>query len=102
MDVAQLIPQKLNQLGLEQRGLADASEVTESYTSQLLSWKKMPPAPERTDIYDRLGKALKLPSGKLASLADLQAETGPQKFLDSDVLRIHSASTTSRAQWTNL
>src|SRR5436309_5459693 len=43
MDVAQLIQQKLNQLGLEQRGLADASEVTESYTSQLLSWKKMPP-----------------------------------------------------------
>jgi len=87
MDVAQLIQQKLNQLGLEERGFADASEVTESYTSQLLSWKKMPPAPERTDIYDRLGKALKLPSGKLASLADLQAETGPQNFLDPDVLR---------------
>ena len=32
----------------------------------------MSPAPERTDIHDRLGKALKLPSGYLASLADLQ------------------------------
>ena len=80
MDVAQLIQQKLNQLGLEQRGLADASEVTESYTSQLLSWKKMPPAPERTHIYDRLGKALKLPSGKLASLADLQSGNRTSKI----------------------
>ena len=32
----------------------------------------MSPAPERNDIYDKLGKALKLPAGKLAGLADLQ------------------------------
>jgi len=37
-----------------------------------LSRKKMPPASERTDIYDKLGRALKLPAGKLADLADLQ------------------------------
>src|SRR5207245_11789682 len=72
MDVAELIEQKLGELGLEQRDLADASEVTESYISQLLSRKKMPPAPERTDIYHKLDKALKLPAGKLAGLADLQ------------------------------
>src|SRR5258706_716771 len=72
MDVAQLIQQKLNELGLEQRDLADAADVTESYISQLLSRKKMPPAPERTDIYDKLGKVLKLPAGKLAGLADVQ------------------------------
>ena len=102
MDVAQLIQEKLNQLGVEQRDLDDASAVIESCTSQLLSRKKRSPAPERTDIYDRLGKALKLPSGKLASLADVQAETGPQKFLDSDVLRDPLTSTTSRVQWTNL
>jgi transcriptional regulator with XRE-family HTH domain len=72
MDVSQLIQQKLTELGLDQRALADAAEVTESYISQLLSRKKMPPAPERTDIYNRLGRALKLPAGKLAGLADLQ------------------------------
>src|SRR5437667_3612885 len=72
MDVAQLIQQKLNELGLEQRDLADASGVTESYISQLLSRKKKPPAPDRTGIYDKLGKVLKLPAGKLAGLADLQ------------------------------
>ncbi len=72
MDVAQLVQQKLTELGLEQRDLANAAEVTESYISQLLSRKKMPPAPERTDIYDKLGRCLKLPAGKLAGLADLQ------------------------------
>jgi transcriptional regulator with XRE-family HTH domain len=72
MDVSQLIQQKLTELGLDQRALADAAEVTESYISQLLSRKKMPPAPERTDIYTKLGRVLKLPAGKLAGLADLQ------------------------------
>src|SRR6266446_1207195 len=72
MDVSQLIQQKLTELGLDQRDLADAAEVTESYISQLLNRKKMPPAPERTDIYEKLGRFLKLPAGKLAGLADLQ------------------------------
>jgi len=45
--------------------------VTESYISQLLTGKKAPPAPERTDIYDRMETFLRLPAGKLASLADL-------------------------------
>src|SRR5213593_2390317 len=72
MDVPQLIQQKLTELELDQRALANAAEVTESYISQLLSRKKMPPAPERTDIYNKLGRVLKLPPGKLAGLADLQ------------------------------
>ena len=72
MDVSELIQQKMAKLGLYQRALADAAEVTESYISQLLSRKKMPPAPERTDIYNKLGRTLKLPAGKLAVLADLQ------------------------------
>jgi len=72
MDVSQLIQQKMTKLGLDQRALADAAEVTESYISQLLTRKKMTPAPERTDIYNKLGRALKLPPGRLAVLADLQ------------------------------
>src|SRR5579884_1962309 len=72
MDVSQLIQQKMTKLGLDQRALADAAEVTESYISQLLSRKKMPPAPERTDIYNKLGPILKLPAGRLAELADIQ------------------------------
>src|SRR5436309_8787944 len=83
MDVSQLVQQKLNELGLGQRDLADAAEVSESYISQLLSRKKMPPAPERTDIYDKLGSVLKLPAGKLASLADLQRKRELKKKLES-------------------
>jgi hypothetical protein len=59
-------------LGTEQRDLAAAAEVTESYISQLLTGKKAPPAPERTDIYGRMETFLRLPAGKLATLADLQ------------------------------
>ena len=72
MDVALLIRQRLVELGLEQKELATATEVTESYISQLLTGKKLPPAPDRTDIYDKMARFLKLPSGHLSRLADLQ------------------------------
>jgi transcriptional regulator with XRE-family HTH domain len=64
-----VIKEQLEQLGLEQRDLAAAAEVTESYVSQLLTRKKLPPAPDRTNIYDKMGKLLKLPGGKLSKLA---------------------------------
>jgi len=72
MDVAVVIRQRLDELGLEQRDLARAAHVTESYVSQLLSQKKAPPAPERTDIYDRMDRFLKFPAGELARVADAQ------------------------------
>jgi transcriptional regulator with XRE-family HTH domain len=72
MDVSFVIRQRLEAFGLEQRELARAAQVTESYISQLLTRKKAPPAPNRTDIYDRLDTFLKLPSGELARLADVQ------------------------------
>jgi transcriptional regulator with XRE-family HTH domain len=72
MDVCLAVKQRLEELGLEQRDLAAAAEVTESYISQLLTQKKLPPEPSRTDIYDKMGKFLKLPSGKLAKLAEHQ------------------------------
>jgi len=67
-----VIKQRLEELGLEQRALARAAQVTESYISQLLTQKKLPPAPTRTDLYEKIGKLLKLPGGELAKLADLQ------------------------------
>lgn len=72
MDVCLLIKQRLEELGLEQKDLAAAAKVTGSYISQLLTRKKSPPAPEQSDIYDRMAKLLKLPSGQLAKLADVQ------------------------------
>lgn len=72
MDVSELIKQRLKDLGLEQKDLATAAEVTESYISQLLGRKKAPPAPARTDIYEKIGKVLQLPSGEIMKLAELQ------------------------------
>jgi transcriptional regulator with XRE-family HTH domain len=72
MDFRLLIRHRLRELGTEQRDLAAAAQVTESYISQLLTGKKAPPAPERTDIYDKMETFLRLPAGKLATLADLQ------------------------------
>src|SRR3989441_13283222 len=72
MDVCLVIRERLARLGLEQKDLAAAAEVTESYISQLLTRKKLPPAPDRTDLYEKMGKFLMLSSGKLAKLAELQ------------------------------
>jgi transcriptional regulator with XRE-family HTH domain len=72
MDVCLVIKARLEELGFEQKDLAAAAEVTESYVSQLLTRKKLPPAPDRTDIYEKMGKFLKLSSGKLAKLAHAQ------------------------------
>jgi transcriptional regulator with XRE-family HTH domain len=72
VDVSLVIKQRLNELGLDQRDLASATQVTESYVSQLLTRKKAPPAPGRTDIYDKIGEFLKLPAGELSRLANLQ------------------------------
>ena len=72
MDVPLIIRHRLNELGLGQKDLAVAAQVTESYIPQLLARKKSPPAPDRTDIYDKIGKFLELPSGELSKLASLQ------------------------------
>jgi transcriptional regulator with XRE-family HTH domain len=72
VDVCLVIKERLEHLGFEQKDLAAAAEVTESYISQLLTRKKLPPAPDRTDIYEKMDKFLVLSSGKLAKLAALQ------------------------------
>jgi len=71
MEFPVVIRHRLRELGTEQRDLAVAAQVTESYISQLLTGKKSPPAPERTDIYARMEAFLGLPAGQLAALADL-------------------------------
>jgi transcriptional regulator with XRE-family HTH domain len=72
VDVSLVIRQRLEEFGLDQRELAQAAEVTESYISQLLTRRKAPPAPNRTDIYEKMDKLLKLPIGELARLAGVQ------------------------------
>lgn len=84
VDVALLIRQRLADLGLEQKDLARAARVTESYVSQLLSRKRAPPAPNRTDIYDKMNAALKLPPGELTRLVDRQRREQLQRQLGDE------------------
>ena len=74
MDVPLVIKHRLKELGLEQKDLAAAAQVTESYISQLLARKKTPPAPARTDLYKKMGRFLRLPDGELSRLADVQRQ----------------------------
>jgi transcriptional regulator with XRE-family HTH domain len=84
MDVSIAIRKRLEELGLEQKGLARAARVTESYISQLLSRKKAPPAPNRTDIYEKMDKFLKLPAGELARVAEAQRKLELKRELEAE------------------
>jgi len=79
MDVSLLIRHRLSELALDQKDLAAAAQVTESYISQLLTRKKVPPAPGRTDIYERMSEFLRLPAGELSKLADVQRQEDLKK-----------------------
>jgi len=79
VDVSLVIRHRLKELALDQKDLAAAAEVTESYISQLLARKKAPPAPVRTDIYEKMGRFLKLPKGELSKLAELQRQEDLKK-----------------------
>jgi transcriptional regulator with XRE-family HTH domain len=84
VDVSLVIKQRLEEFGLEQRDLARAAQVTESYISQLLTRRKAPPAPGRTDLYEKMDKFLKLPSGELARLAAVQRTEGLKRELGEE------------------
>ena len=79
MDVSLVIRQRLEEFGLDQRELAQAAEVTESYISQLLTRRKAPPAPNRTDIYEKMDKFLKLPTRGAGAAGGCPAERGTEE-----------------------
>jgi transcriptional regulator with XRE-family HTH domain len=81
MDVPLLIKHRLRELRRGQKDLAAAAQVTESYISQLLKGKRLPPASARTDIYDRFERFLKLPTGTLSKMADEQRTEALKKKL---------------------
>ena len=81
MDLSLFIRQRLTELGTGQKGLAAAAQVTESYVSQLLTGKKAPPAPSRTDIYERMETFLRLSPGNLSTLAAIQRQDALKRKL---------------------
>jgi transcriptional regulator with XRE-family HTH domain len=89
MDFGSVVRARLAELGLGQKDLAAAAEVTESYISQLLSRKKAPPAPERTDIYDKMEKLLGLPGDRLSRLAQHERHAELKRALSETPAPLH-------------
>jgi len=89
MDLALFIKSRLKELGLEQKDLAASAQVTESYISQLLARKKVPPSVGRTEIYARMSRFLKLPEDELSKLANLQRRERLKKILAEQLMPLH-------------
>jgi transcriptional regulator with XRE-family HTH domain len=70
LNFSALVRSRLSALGYEQKDLARAAQVTDSYISQLLTRKKAPPARDRTDLYARMEAFLELEPGELGRLAE--------------------------------
>jgi transcriptional regulator with XRE-family HTH domain len=81
VDLPLLIKHRLIELRRGQKELAAAAQVTESYISQLLKGRRVPPASGRTDIYDKIERFLKLPIGTLSQMADVQRTEALKKKL---------------------
>jgi transcriptional regulator with XRE-family HTH domain len=82
MDVSSFIKHRLKELRLEQRDLAAAAGVTESYISQLLTRKKAPPAADRSGLYRKMNVFLRLPKGRLSAMVDAQRKEELKKKLE--------------------
>jgi transcriptional regulator with XRE-family HTH domain len=72
LDFVTLVRSRLATLGYAQKELARAVQVADSYVSQLLTRKRPPPAPDRTDIYPKMEAFLELDLGALGRLAKLE------------------------------
>ena len=72
MDFATLVRSRLATLGFAQKDLAQAAQVADSYISQLLTRRRPPPAPDRTDIYPKMEAFLRLEPGALGRLARIE------------------------------
>ena len=72
MNFATFVRSRLKDLGYEQKDLARAVRVTESYVSQLLTRRKAPPGRDRTDIYGKMEDFLRLQHGELERLAETE------------------------------
>lgn len=82
MNFSSRVRSRLAKLGREQKDLARAAQVTESYVSQLLSRKKAPPGRDRTDIYAKMETFLELEPGELGRLAETERAEELKRRLD--------------------
>ena len=60
IEVRRLLAKRLKELEQTPQALAEAAEVPLDFIDDLLSGKRQPPLPGRSDIYDRIGSFLKV------------------------------------------
>lgn len=76
--VGQLIRQRLTELGRTAEELAEAVEVPTDYINDLISGRRRPPRPARTDVYERMTPFLRLARNDLATCAHAERDAaGP-------------------------
>jgi Fe-S cluster assembly iron-binding protein IscA len=72
--VSELMRRRLKELQRTPRELAEAVQVPEVYIADLLAGRRRPPAPGRTDVYDRMTKFLRLHRNDLPTCARVERE----------------------------
>lgn len=74
--VGQLVRRRLRELQRSPRELAEVAEVPERYITDLLTGRRQPPAPGRTDLYERMTKFLRLHRNDLSTCARAERAAG--------------------------
>lgn len=72
--VSALIRARLKELKRTPKELAEAVQVSEEYVRDLIAGRRVPPAPGRTDVYDRMTKFLKLHRNDLPACAKAERD----------------------------
>src|SRR5881296_1614259 len=85
--VGLLMRRRLRELKRTPRELAEAVQVPETYIADLLAGRRRPPAPGRTDVYDRMTKFLRLHRNDLPTCAraEREGDTGGHRRPDVKV-----------------
>lgn len=79
--IGRMIRDRLKAVERSPAELAEAVEVPIEYVEDLMSGRRRPPRPERTDLYDRMTSFLQLSRNDLATCAKLEREaTAPAKI----------------------
>src|SRR2546425_433410 len=86
--VGQLVRRRLRELKRTPRELAEALQVTEHYIAELVSGRRLPPAPTRADVYAPMTKFLRLHRNDLPTCARAEREEeGPSRRRPSPRVR---------------
>ena len=75
--VGELLRQRLRELKRSSRDLAEAVEVPTDYIDELISGRRRPPLPGRTDLYERMTSFLRLGRNDLINRARAERAGNP-------------------------